>query len=152
MGCRDGPQEGPSSISQKGKDSMCRIRAGAWPKSNMLTCWGLSGKEATCQLRRHGFDPWVRKIPWRKQQPTPVSLPGKSHEQRSLMGYSLWGGKGSDTTEHAHTHVHKSTGGYGVGSGEGPLWAGSLHGLSFFLLAPREGGQQGFLGDFPVGG
>ena len=40
------------------------------------------------QCRRLGFDPWVRKIPWRrKQQPTPVFLPGESHGQRSLVGY-----------------------------------------------------------------
>ena len=46
-----------------------------------------SGQEPTCQYKRHTFDPWVRKIPWsRKWQPTP--LPGKSHEQRSLAGYS----------------------------------------------------------------
>ena len=33
----------------------------------------LSGKESACQCRRHGFDPWVRKIPWRRKwQPTPV--------------------------------------------------------------------------------
>ena len=39
-----------------------------------------------------GFDPWVGKIPWRRKwQPTPISLPGKSHRQRSLMGYSTWG-------------------------------------------------------------
>ena len=32
---------------------------------------------------------WVRKIPWRREwQPTPVFLPGKSHGQRSLAGYS----------------------------------------------------------------
>ena len=50
---------------------------------------GASGKEPTCQCRRHGFVPWVVKIPWRrKQQPTPVFLPGKSHGQRSLAGYS----------------------------------------------------------------
>ena len=37
------------------------------------------------------FDFWVRRIPWsRKWQPTPVFLPGKSHEQRSLMGYHPW--------------------------------------------------------------
>ena len=37
--------------------------------------------------RRRGFDPWVRKIPWgRKWESTPVFLPGKSHEQRSLEG------------------------------------------------------------------
>ena len=44
---------------------------------------GASGEEAACQCRRrkrHGFDPWVRKIPWRRKwQPTPVFLPGKSH-------------------------------------------------------------------------
>jgi len=51
-------------------------------------------KESSCQCRRPGFDPWVRKIPWRRaQQPTPVFLPGKSHGQRSLVGYSLWGYK-----------------------------------------------------------
>jgi len=38
-----------------------------------------------------GFSPWVRKITWRrKRQPTPVSLPGKSHGQRSLVVYSPW--------------------------------------------------------------
>ena len=46
---------------------------------------------------------WVRKIPWqRKWQPTPVFLPGKSHGQRSLVGYSPWGHKESDTTKHTH--------------------------------------------------
>ena len=53
---------------------------------------GTSGKESTCQCRRPKrckFDPWVRKIPWRrKQQPTRVFLPGKFHGQRSLVGYS----------------------------------------------------------------
>ena len=35
------------------------------------------------------FDPWVGKIPWRRAwQPTPVFLPGESHRQRSLTGYS----------------------------------------------------------------
>ena len=38
--------------------------------------------------------PWVRKIPWRRAwQPTSVFLPGESHGQRSLAGYSLWGHK-----------------------------------------------------------
>ena len=50
---------------------------------------GTSGKESTCQYRRHKrprFDPWVRKIPWRRKwQPTPVFLLGKSHGQRSLV-------------------------------------------------------------------
>ena len=50
---------------------------------------GASGKEPTCQGRRSGFDPWVKKITCRKVwQPTPVFLPGESHGQRSLAGYS----------------------------------------------------------------
>ena len=56
--------------------------------------WWLSGKELTYQCRKHGLDPWIRKIPWRRErQPTPVFLPGKSHGQRSLLGYSPWGHK-----------------------------------------------------------
>ena len=50
---------------------------------------------------------WVRKILWRRKwQPTSVFLPGKSHGQRSLVGYSPWGRKESDTTDHTHTHTH----------------------------------------------
>ena len=45
----------------------------------------------------------VRKIPWRRKwQPIPVLLPGKSHGQRSPVGYSPWGHKELDTTEHVH--------------------------------------------------
>ena len=45
-------------------------------------------------------DPWVRKIPWRRQwQLTPVFLPGKSHGQRSLEGNRPWGLKELDMTE-----------------------------------------------------
>ena len=58
---------------------------------------GANGKEPACQCRRHErlrFDPWVRKILWRRAQPpTPVFLPGESHGQRSLVGYSPWGRK-----------------------------------------------------------
>ena len=47
-----------------------------------------------------GFDPWDRKIPWRRAwQPTPVFLPGKSHGQRSLACYSPYNQKESDTTK-----------------------------------------------------
>ena len=43
------------------------------------------------QCRKSGFDPWVRKTPWRRKwQPTPVFLPGEFHAQRSLVGYSPW--------------------------------------------------------------
>ena len=53
-----------------------------------------SGKETTCQYRRHQFYCWVRKIRWRRKwKPTLVVLPGKSQEQRSLAVYSPWGHK-----------------------------------------------------------
>ena len=46
-------------------------------------------KRILLQCRRWGFNPWVRKIPWRRKwQPTPVFSPGKSHGQRILAGYS----------------------------------------------------------------
>ena len=49
----------------------------------------LSSQVSACQCRRHGFDPWVGKIPWRRKwQPTPVFLPGKCYGQGSLEGYS----------------------------------------------------------------
>ena len=73
---------------------------------------GASGKEFTCQFRRHkkcGFDPWVRNIPWsRKWQPTPVFLPRKFHRQRSLVGYNPWSRKESDTTEHTYKNIATS--------------------------------------------
>ena len=48
---------------------------------------------------RHGFDPWDRKILWRRKwQPTLVFLPGKSHGQRTLVGYSLLDSKELDMT------------------------------------------------------
>ena len=58
---------------------------------------GASGKEPACQcrrLKRHEFNPWIGTIPWRRAwQPTPVFLPGESHGQRSLAGYSPCGHK-----------------------------------------------------------
>ena len=68
--------------------------------NNDLPKW-LSVKEPDCQCRRLGFDPWEGKIPWRRKwQPPPVFLPGESHVQRSLVGYSPQGRKESDTTKH----------------------------------------------------
>ena len=70
---------------------------------------GASGKESACLCRRGkrcGFDPRVGKIPWRRTwEPTLVFLPGKSHGQRSLVGYSPQGCKESDTTECLSTHT-----------------------------------------------
>ena len=73
-----------------------------------LSRW-LSGKESACQwrrLRRHKFDPWVRKMPWRRKwQPTPGFSPGESHVQRTLEDCSPWGCKELDTTERPSTNT-----------------------------------------------
>ena len=54
--------------------------------ASLVTQWS----RILLQYRRCGFDPWVRKIPWRRKwQPTPTFLPGNAHGQRSLVGYSL---------------------------------------------------------------
>ena len=105
-----------------------------------------SGKDFTCQcrrLRRHGFDPEIRKIAWsRKWQPSPVFWPEKSHEQRSLAGYSLWGCKESDTTVwlsacvHTHTHTH----------GDTPGWMGmerkTIRGMKLQILVAARSWQK----------
>ena len=83
---------------------LCTMYQGGFPDD-------ASGKEPTCQCKRHKrcrFDPWVQKIPQRRTwQPTPVFLPGESHGLRSLVGCNPWGHKESDVTEHAHTPYTK---------------------------------------------
>ena len=70
-----------------------QARLEGWGEKTEIPWW-LNGKESACQCRRHRFNPWVRKIPWRRKwQPTPVFLLGNSPEQRSQGGYSLWGKK-----------------------------------------------------------
>ena len=72
-------------------------------------------------MRETGFDPWIGKIPWRRErQPTLVFLPGEFHGQRSLVGYSPWGRKESDTAEQL-THTKFSL-------------AGSFRGFFLFLF------------------
>ena len=74
----------------------------------MLPRW-LSGKESLCRCWKYGFYPWVRKIPWRnKWPPILVFLPGKFHGQGSLAGYSPWGDKRLDMTEHTCTKCQVS--------------------------------------------
>ena len=85
-----------------------RLQLGQWQLARdyfvllLPVTWKLSGSvvknllamQETC--RRCGFDPWVGKILWRgKWQPTPVFLPGESHGQGSLVGYSPQGHKES---------------------------------------------------------
>ena len=64
---------------------------------------GSVGKESACNAGDTGDmgRSLSQKIPWRRKwQPTPVFLPGKSHGQRSLLGYySPWGHKELDMTE-----------------------------------------------------
>ena len=78
---------------------------------------GSDGKESTCNVGDPGLIPGSRKIPWRRAwQPTSVFLPGESHGQGSLVGYSPWDGKELDTflwlsvcvhvRAHTHTHTH----------------------------------------------
>ena len=79
----------------------------------VLLCFYLLHKDYTSQVVlvvnnplanagdiRPGFNPCVGKILWsREWQPTPIFLPGESHGQRSLVGYSPWACKELDTTE-----------------------------------------------------
>ena len=79
----DGEEDGREV--QKGGD-ICIPLADSFPG-------GSDGKHLLA-MQRPGFDPWVGKIPWRRKwQPTLVFLPGKSHGQRTLVGYSTWGCK-----------------------------------------------------------
>ena len=69
---------------------------------------GSAGKESTCNAGGMGSIPG-QEDPWRRKwQSTPVFLPGKSHGQRSLAGYSPWGRKESDKTERLHFTLKKS--------------------------------------------
>ena len=72
-------------------------------------------KNLPATQRRPGFDPWVRKIPWkRKQLSIPVFLPREFHGQRSLEGlYSPWDCKESNMTErltHTYTDLYTDLG------------------------------------------
>ena len=73
--------------------------------------WWLRGKESAWQCRKYkrcAFNPWVRNIPWRRKwQPIPVLLLGKSHGQKSLVGYSPWGHRvGHRSAQHTHARMH----------------------------------------------
>ena len=62
---------------------------------------GAHCKKSTCQCRRHGFNPWVRKTPWRRVwQPTSVFLPGESPrtEEPGMLQSIGWQ---RDTTKHS---------------------------------------------------
>ena len=59
------------------------------------------------RYKRHGLDPWIRKIPWRGAwQPILVFMLGESHGQRSLAGYSPWVAKSQTRLKQRHTHSY----------------------------------------------
>ena len=71
--------------------------------------WWLRQESICLQCGRPGFNPWVGKISWRRKwQRTPVFLSRESQGWRSLVGYSPWGRRESDTTERLHfTSLHR---------------------------------------------
>ena len=81
-----------------------KLTLNSFPMPDLGTPGGASSKEPACQGRRckrHGFDPWIWKIPWSKQwQLAPVFLCLEDSMDREQMDYSPWGCKESDTTEH----------------------------------------------------
>jgi len=93
------------------------------------------------------FNPWVEKIPWRKKwQPTPVFWPGKSHGQRSLVGYSPCSHKESDTTDQVTNkpQIPVTRSGVEVRSSLPPSQKGSFSGLILKLQVLGPPGK-GFL-------
>ena len=94
---------------------------GIEPRSPALQADALTSEPPTC----NSVSLWRRQ--W---HPTPVLLPGKSHGQRSLVGYSPWGREESDTTERLHFPFSFSC----IGEGNGdPLQCSCLEN-------PRDGG------------
>ena len=67
---------------------------------------GASGKESACQYRRHGFDPWVRKMPWGGKW-HPTELPGKFNEREAWKA-TVHGITKSDRTERLSTMWFKA--------------------------------------------
>ena len=62
------------------------------PRVSYISCIRQAGSLPLAPPGRPRFNPWVRKIPWRRKWlPTPVFLPGKSYGQGSLAGHSPWG-------------------------------------------------------------
>ena len=97
---------------------------------------------------RPGFDSRVGKIPWRRKwQSTPALLPGKPHGRRSLIGYSPWGHKESDTTERLHFHFPFN---FRAVSSEMTLTVSSLQKLCSPCLAFSWTPQEVYQPHFPV--
>ena len=105
--CSECPQLIPDAVKQNKYFFKERSIRSIWRYFNLLLIlllsrlpWWFRWLRICLQCKRPGFNPWVRKIPWRREWlPTPVFLAGESHGQRSLVGYTPWGGKESNRTE-----------------------------------------------------
>ena len=90
-------------------------------------------KNLPATQRRPGFDPWVRKIPWRRKQLSiPVFLPREFHGQRSLEGYIVHGIAESNMTErltHTYTDLYTDL-------GEVELWFLRQEGFCWLNVSP----------------
>ena len=99
--------EEPDALQSMGSQ---RVRQD-WAINTLDFPGGASGKEPTCQCKRHKrprFEPWVRKTPWRRAwQPTPVFLPGESHWQRSLWATVQGITKGQTHLKQLSTHAQE---------------------------------------------
>ena len=109
---KDSSATGPQRVGRVGKAAGQQFWSATADQLGYYT-WGKGfsdgsdGKKICLECRRPGFDPWIRKTPGRREWlPIPVFLPGKYYGQRSLEGYSPWGHKESDLTEHTHTHLY----------------------------------------------
>ena len=107
----------------------------------------LSGREPACQCRRHErprFDSWVGKMPWRRAwQSTPVFLPGESHGQRRLPGYTVHQVAKSRRLKRLsrNTQVIPSVEGadfffFGCTESYGGSWTALPHGCGILVLRP----------------
>ena len=91
------------------------------------------------ETKRHGFNLWVRKIPWsRKSQITPVFLPGKFHRQRSLVGYSQWDHKEMDTLEATEHSLVLPFFGIGMKPGFSSTWTVNFQMFELVLEKAEE--------------
>jgi len=99
-----------------------------------------NNKTLKCKKKKNILEQLVFITQRRQWHPTPVLLPGKSHGWRSLVGFSPWGLKESDTTEWLHFHFSRSYIGGGNGNplqysclenpGDGGAWWAAIHGVA----------------------
>ena len=100
-----------SSLSQEvtvtGVIQVSFLRNPGFPSASLLWaslvmqvgCPGAQRQRLLLQCRRLWLNPWVGKVPWRKDWLLTAVLPGESHGQRSLAGCSSWGHTDLDPTE-----------------------------------------------------